>query len=53
MVLAEKLGYTVEELAERMTHEEYRLWDAEHFIRDEERRDRELEARAKAAARRG
>ncbi len=48
MRLAEELGgMTALELASRMTAEEYLLWNIEYLIRDEERRDAELEARAK------
>lgn len=51
MRLAEQLGgLTVLELAERMTAEEFVLWEAEYRLRDEERRDAELEARARRNA---
>jgi hypothetical protein len=51
MRLAEQLGgLTVLELAERMTAEEFVLWEAEYRLRDEERRDAELEARARRKA---
>ena len=52
MQLAERLGgMTVAELAERLDTDELGLWAAEDFIRDEERRDQEMLARAKARAR--
>ncbi len=51
MRLAEQLGgFTVLELAERMTADEFVLWEAEYALRDEERRDAELEARARRRA---
>lgn len=43
---------TVFELAERMDERELTLWVAEDFLRDEERRDAALEAKAKASVRR-
>ena len=42
---------TVFELVERMDERELTLWVAEDFLRDEERRDAGLVARAKANAR--
>ncbi len=39
---------TVFELADRMDDDELTLWLREDLLRDEERRDKELEARAKA-----
>lgn len=45
--LCEELGMTAEELAGRMTAAELRLWEAEYFLRDEDRRDQELLMRAK------
>lgn len=54
MRLAERLGgMTLEELAERMGDEEFGLWIADGVLRDEERRDVALEARAKAKVGRG
>ena len=54
MRLAESLGgFTVYELAERMSPAEFMLWNAEYVLRDEERRDAELEARAKRRAHHG
>lgn len=51
MRLAEQLGgMTVEELAGRITAQEYQLWEAEYFLRDEDRRDADLLARARARA---
>jgi hypothetical protein len=51
MRLAESLGgFTVEELAGRMSAEEFLLWNAEYLLRDEERRDAELESKAKRRA---
>lgn len=44
---------TAMELAERMDEREMDLWFAEGLLREEERRDAELLARAKAAAMRG
>lgn len=41
---------TVMELAERMDADELGLWMTEDMLRDEDRRDAELEARAKARA---
>ena len=51
--LCEELGMTAEELAGRMTAQEIRLWEAEYFLRDEDRRDAALLQRARAKAMNG
>lgn len=50
MRLAESLGMTAWELAGRMTPAEYRLWEAEYYLRAEDRRDAEMLARARMNA---
>jgi len=40
---------TAEELVGRISAGEVGLWEAEDYLRDEDRRDAALEARAKAA----
>ncbi len=50
--IAERLGgMTLHELTERLEPTELDVWLAEDYLRAEEERDRALEARAKAAAR--
>ena len=44
-------GMTVFELADRMDARELTLWTAEDYLRNEERKDAEMDARVKAKVR--
>ena len=45
MVVAEKLGYTLQELMERVTYEELLLWSAFYEIRHEQEKKAMEDAR--------